>query len=310
MEEGGNFVSIGDSKKRITFPATSDGMSIYRHASSEISKKIEEEAVSSAVGAEMFRNILRRVAHGEVVLRSQLKTEFDNNNAAEVTAAKSPFRKEFSKAIDYMCKQPWCDDNTPESSSSLASEGRGEADPVIPLVLLLKITYNSSSSASETVIYPAVLESSAVIADLVLRLIDPTTGETVAVAGKVKKEKEKATKKAKTVRNQGRYGINRRFNLKNAAGFLRNALRKQYSQYKNGWKARKLISPHIPRNEMTALMYLENDVSPRTLWQSWIAPDVRDLINALAPEQLPLRKKLMLAMVLNHVMLPWPKKRE
>jgi hypothetical protein len=102
MEEGGNFVSIGGSKKSITFPATPEGFSIYRHASSEITEKIGE-AGSSGVGAEMYRNLLKRLAQGELVLRSQLKTEFDNNNAAEFTtsATKSPsFRKDFSKAID------------------------------------------------------------------------------------------------------------------------------------------------------------------------------------------------------------------
>ena len=167
-----------------------------------------------------------------------------------------------------------------------------------------------SSSAIETLIFPAVLDSSAIIADLVRRLIAPTTGDTVAVAGKVKEEKDKATKKAKIARNKMRYGVHRRFNLKNAVGYLRNALRKQHSEYKHGWEARKLICPEIPRNRMTALMYLENEVTPEHLWQSWINSDLRALINALAPEDLPVRKKLMMAMVLNHTMLPRPKKGE
>ena len=318
MEKGGNFVSIGGSKKSITFPATPEGFSIYRHASSEITEKIGE-AGSSGVGAEMYRNLLKRLAQGELVLRSQLKTEFDNNNAAEFTtsATKSPsfrhqcykFRKDFSKAIDFLCKQPWCDNNNTPKSSLQVSGGREEAaDDLLPLVRVVKI--RCSSSAIETLIFPAVLDSSAIIADLVRRLIAPTTGDTVAVAGKVKEEKDKATKKAKFARNKMRSGVHRRFNLKNAVGYLRNALRKQHSEYKHGWKARKLICPEIPRNRMTALMYLENEVTPEHLWQSWINSDLRALINALAPEDLPVRKKLMMAMVLNHTMLPRPKKGE
>jgi hypothetical protein len=120
MEEGGNFVSIGGSKKSITFPATPEGFSIYRHASSEITEKIGE-AGSSDVGAEMYRNLLKRLAQGELVLRSQLKTEFDNNNAAEFTtsATKSPsFRKDFSKAsLREPTRQIWKEKRTPTTNA-------------------------------------------------------------------------------------------------------------------------------------------------------------------------------------------------